>query len=61
MQGIQPHMWIASVNPISRPFSPDTAKDLGDTWERQFDGDQVTPSTSKLAKPNALMFFHIPL
>ena len=29
----------------------------GDIWERQ----QVPPTVQKLAKPNALMFFHIPL
>ncbi|KII85910.1 hypothetical protein PLICRDRAFT_115182 [Plicaturopsis crispa FD-325 SS-3] len=47
----------ASIHPIERPFSPDTAKDLGGLWERQ----QVTPDNRRLAKPNALMFFHIPL
>ncbi|KIK90771.1 hypothetical protein PAXRUDRAFT_831401 [Paxillus rubicundulus Ve08.2h10] len=48
-----------SINPIERPFSPDTANDFGDLWKRQ--SDQITPTTRKLAKPNALMFFHIPL
>ncbi|KAJ7623261.1 Metallo-dependent phosphatase-like protein [Roridomyces roridus] len=50
----------ASISPIQRPFTPDTDKDLGQSWKRQ-SSDQVTPQTSKLAKPNALMFFHMPL
>ncbi|KIP02828.1 hypothetical protein PHLGIDRAFT_122109 [Phlebiopsis gigantea 11061_1 CR5-6] len=45
------------VRPIERPFIPDGMKDLGGVWKRQ---GQITPQ-SKLAKPNALMFFHIPL
>ena len=48
----------ASHAAIERPFRPDTGKDLGHNWIRQ---DQVTPSIRKLAKPNALMFFHMPL
>ena len=51
-------MIVASINPIWRPFRPDTGRDLGSSWTRQ---EQVTPSVMKLAKPNALMFFHIPL
>ncbi|KAG7093566.1 hypothetical protein E1B28_007236 [Marasmius oreades] len=46
------------IDPIERPFHPDGAKDLGNVWKRQ---DQITPDTRRLAKPNALMFFHIPL
>jgi len=46
-----------SINPIIRPFTPDGSKDFGDIWERQ----QHPPAQQKLAKPNALMFFHIPL
>jgi hypothetical protein len=49
-----------SISQIERPFSPDSAKDLGGLWKRQT-ADQLTPDTRKLAKPNALMFFHIPL
>ncbi|KAI9573783.1 Metallo-dependent phosphatase-like protein [Boletus coccyginus] len=45
----------ASIDPVERPFQPDT----DDLWERQ--SDQIAPTTRKLAKPNALMFFHIPL
>lgn len=49
----------ASISPIQRPFHPDTGKDFGSIWSRQ--SDQLTPVTRKLAKPNALMFFHMPL
>lgn len=49
----------ASINHIERPFRPDTGKDIGSVWERQ--DDQVIPGIRRLAKPNALMFFHIPL
>ncbi|KAG6331867.1 hypothetical protein ID866_7223 [Astraeus odoratus] len=49
----------ASISPIERPFTPDTTSDLGDLWRRQ--SDQLPPTTRKLARPNALMFFHIPL
>lgn len=52
--------YIGSISPIERPFSPDTTKDFGDSWNKRQE-DQVTPTTTKLAKPNALMFFHIPL
>ncbi|TFK29749.1 phosphatase DCR2 [Coprinopsis marcescibilis] len=50
----------ASIKPIQRPFSPDTGKDLGGLWARQ-QPDQLTPTISKLAKPNAVTFFHMPL
>ncbi|KAG6866553.1 hypothetical protein C0991_002038 [Blastosporella zonata] len=47
------------IKPIERPFTPDSSKDLGHAWKvRQ---EQITPDTRRLAKPNALMFFHIPL
>lgn len=46
-----------SIDPIVRPFTPDGGKDFGSIWERQ----QHPPIQQKLAKPNALMFFHIPL
>ncbi|KAL4250483.1 hypothetical protein ABKN59_006972 [Abortiporus biennis] len=49
----------ARIKPIQRPFVPDGAADLGGIWARQ--GNQVTPDVRRLAKPNALMFFHIPL
>ncbi|KAI0369179.1 Metallo-dependent phosphatase [Pilatotrama ljubarskyi] len=50
----------ASIDAIERPFIPDGAKDIGGIWERQAT-DQVVPGARRLAKPNALMFFHIPL
>jgi len=49
----------ASIDMIERPFTPDGAKDLGSIWARQT--DQLTPQTRRLAKPNAMMFFHMPL
>ncbi|KAG2346718.1 Metallo-dependent phosphatase [Suillus weaverae] len=49
----------SKIQPIERPFTPDTGKDFGSIWTRQ--ADQITPTTRKLAKPNAMMFFHIPL
>ncbi|KAI0085829.1 Metallo-dependent phosphatase [Irpex rosettiformis] len=45
------------ISTIERPFAPDGVKDIGGVWSRQ---DQVTPQL-RLAKPNAMMFFHIPL
>ncbi|KAF7309823.1 AIP3 domain-containing protein [Mycena indigotica] len=50
----------ASIKPIERPFNPDRTKDLGHVWRRQR-ADQLVPQIGKLAKPNALMFFHMPL
>ncbi|KAF8517953.1 Metallo-dependent phosphatase [Hysterangium stoloniferum] len=47
----------SQISPIQRPFVPDGGKDLGHIWERQ----AISPSDSRLAKPNAIMFFHIPL
>jgi hypothetical protein len=48
-----------SINQIERPFTPDSGRDFGNIWtSRQ---DQIIPVTKRLAKPNALMFFHIPL
>ena len=49
----------ASIDAVERPFTPDGAKDLGEIWERQ--EGQVLPGSRRLAKPNALMFFHIPM
>jgi hypothetical protein len=52
----------AFIDSIERPFTPDSGKDFGGLWagERQA-GNQIPPVTKRLAKPNALMFFHIPL
>lgn len=49
----------ASVHSIERPFRPDENNDVGHVWKEQ--REQITPNTKRLAKPNALMFFHIPL
>jgi len=54
-----------SIKPIERPFTPDGTDDLGKIWRRgtarhrlarQDEGAQ-----KNFAKPNAMMFFHIPL
>lgn len=58
--GLAHELCIASIDAIERPFSPDGAKDLGSSWRRQAAG-QVLTGSRRLAKPNALMFFHIPL
>ncbi|KAM5544157.1 hypothetical protein V8D89_002206 [Ganoderma adspersum] len=50
----------SAIDAIERPFTPDGAKDLGSVWARQA-GGQVLPNSRRLAKPNAMMFFHIPL
>ena len=50
----------SKIGAIERPFTPDGASDIGDIWKRQ-GVNQVAPSGKKLAKPNAMMFFHIPL
>ncbi|KAG9125890.1 hypothetical protein FRC07_005748 [Ceratobasidium sp. 392] len=63
-----------AIDPIERPFTPDGAKDLGKIWRRQetskrrmdIETRQATTggNTSggkRLARPNAMMFFHIPL
>lgn len=61
-----------AIKPIERPFTPDGADDLGKIWAR---GQRAgvsrlprTPATDEdglnnkmLAKPNAMMFFHIPI
>jgi hypothetical protein len=46
------------IDPIARPFTPDGAKDFGRVW-----GSSRTDhgANAILAKPNALVFFHIPL
>ncbi|ORX34309.1 Metallo-dependent phosphatase-like protein [Kockovaella imperatae] len=45
-----------AIKPIERPFRPDGASDLGKIWRRR-----NTRQIRTLAKPNAMMFFHIPL
>lgn len=63
-----------AIQTIERPFKPDGAKDLGKVWRRRGTGirrmdlEERQASTGgsssggkKLAKPNAIMFFHIPM
>jgi len=57
--GLLTHL-LGSINVIERPFTPDGVKDLSDIWKRQ-GGDQITPNTRRLAKPNAILFSHMPL
>ncbi|KAG8690860.1 hypothetical protein FRC11_008574 [Ceratobasidium sp. 423] len=69
-------MWFLSksqeIHAIERPFTPDGTRDLGKIWrkdgkrrldleERQATTGGNTSGGKKLAKPNAMMFFHIPL
>ncbi|WVQ69479.1 uncharacterized protein L199_007698 [Kwoniella botswanensis] len=60
----------ASIKPISRPFQPDGGWDLGDIWpskrstskpSRITRQDEENDNDKTLAKPNAMMWFHIPL
>lgn len=58
----------ASIKPVERPFTPDGTNDLGKIWRRSSHPARL-PSDTKthqerqktLAKPNAIMWFHIPL
>lgn len=45
------------MDPIERPFRPDGASDIGKVWTKR----RLQERQSTLAKPNAMMFFHIPL
>ncbi|KAH7335387.1 Metallo-dependent phosphatase [Rhizoctonia solani] len=70
-------MWFLDesqkIHAIERPFTQDGTRDLGKIWkrrdgkrrldleERQATTGGNTPGGKKLAKPNAMMFFHIPL
>ncbi|KAL7419143.1 Phosphatase dcr2 [Cryptotrichosporon argae] len=50
------------IKPIQRPFTPDGADDLGNIWRaRSLPSRLDARQTSKLARPNAMMWFHIPL
>lgn len=55
----------ASVQAVERPFVPDGADDLGGIWRRQSRPARLSTTRQDkertLSKPNALMFFHIPL
>ncbi|KIJ55458.1 hypothetical protein M422DRAFT_151719 [Sphaerobolus stellatus SS14] len=48
----------AKIQPIERPFTPDGTKDLGHIFKKQ---GIVSSDGKRLAKPNALMFFHMPM
>lgn len=50
----------ASVKPIERPFQPDGAADLSKIWRRS-SSSRLRRNERRLGKPNAMMFFHIPL
>ena len=50
-----------AVQPILRPFHPDGAADLGHIGARAKKPVPPAAPAQTLAKPNALMFFHIPL
>ncbi|ORY21337.1 Metallo-dependent phosphatase-like protein [Naematelia encephala] len=51
----------SGIKPIQRPFTPDGAEDLGHIWSRKSRPSRIARQTTKLAKPNAMMWFHIPL
>ncbi|KAG8888128.1 hypothetical protein FRB98_008320 [Tulasnella sp. 332] len=48
------------ISPIERPFTHDGASDLAKVWPRN-DINGRAPGETTLIKPNALVFFHIPL
>jgi len=50
----------ASIDTIERLFTLDETNELNFFWKRQ-EVDQITPDTRRLARPNALMVFHMPL
>lgn len=50
------------IKPIERPFKPDGAEDLSGIWSRRSQASRLPRDGSQtLAKPNAMMWFHIPL
>jgi hypothetical protein len=54
----------ASISPIERPFHPDGTEDLGKIWTRAsaHEPHRLARQEAKtLARPNAIMWFHIPL
>lgn len=54
----------AAIKLIERPFTPDGADDIGKIWRRTSEGKRrlaAREGDRKLAKPNAMMFFHIPI
>ncbi|WVQ75858.1 hypothetical protein IAR50_005491 [Cryptococcus sp. DSM 104548] len=51
----------SSIKPIQRPFTPDGASDLSGIWHRRSQPSRLPRADQTLAKPNAMMWFHIPL
>ena len=52
----------AAIKSIARPFTPDGASDLDKIWTRSRSSPSRLPrAETRLAKPNAIMWFHIPL
>ncbi|KZT52988.1 Metallo-dependent phosphatase [Calocera cornea HHB12733] len=60
----------SQIRPIERPFTPDGAADLGHPWRRGHGKRRLSErddivlhgrQEKTLAKPNAMMWFHIPL
>lgn len=44
-----------------RPWSPDGGRDIGDAWKRAEKNKKRQAAERTLVKPNALMFYHIPM
>ncbi|KZS94402.1 Metallo-dependent phosphatase [Sistotremastrum niveocremeum HHB9708] len=51
----------AAINPILRPFQPDQGRDLGGVWTKRQGAPPAEDEAQRLAKPNGMMFFHIPI
>jgi hypothetical protein len=55
----------SSIKPIERPFHPDGVADLGHVWRKRSSPARISrprqAADRHLAKPNAIMWFHIPL
>lgn len=51
----------SSIPMHERPFTPDGGRDLGNSWRRAEDGKSRQSEERTLVKPNALMFYHIPM
>ncbi|ODO07841.1 hypothetical protein I350_03420 [Cryptococcus amylolentus CBS 6273] len=51
----------SSIKPIQRPFTPDGTSDLGGIWPRRSQPSRLPRAEHTMAKPNAMMWFHIPL
>ncbi|CAG7851579.1 SubName: Full=Related to DCR2-dosage-dependent cell cycle regulator {ECO:0000313/EMBL:CCA72678.1} [Serendipita indica DSM 11827] len=49
------------VSKLERPWHPDGGRDLGHSWRRSTQGKRRQEEQRKLLKPNAMMFYHIPI